>query len=69
MTALPRSEAIAIWLRPDDADTLLAYCHAILEQEPEPEPQRWVWWRIRQACLAALQAPEGCRDVVDRHRH
>ena len=55
-------------LRVDDADELWRV--AMERLETEPSASRWLWWRIAQACHAAL-APQKARDhaVVDRASH
>jgi hypothetical protein len=57
---------VKVRLRPEDAEALLEYCEAILDEAVGPH--RWIWWRIRQACMAALTAQEA-NHVVDRHLH
>ena len=66
MKAPARPDKVALWLRSDDAEVLLAYCETILDQAVGP--YRWVWWRIRQACVAAINAA-GDSHVVDQHVH
>lgn len=58
----PRSE-LTVRLRSDDAEALLEYCETVLDQVVGPH--RWVWWRIRQACVAALTAQEDAHVVMN----
>lgn len=48
-------EAVTIRLRPEDVEEVLHLCMDYLEAPPDPT--RWVWWRIAQACQAALHSP------------
>ncbi len=66
MTRPSERHGVTVRLQPDDAEVLLEYCETILEEITGPH--RWVWWRIRQACLAAFTA-QGVHHVVDRHLH
>ncbi|MCY0864389.1 MAG: hypothetical protein OWQ57_05530 [Sulfobacillus sp.] len=59
-----RSDEVTVRLRSDDVEVLLVYCESILDQDAGPH--RWIWWRIRQACIAAITAA-GVTHVVDRH--
>ncbi len=45
---------VTIQLRPEDVEEMLHLCTDYLEAPPDP--MRWVWWRIAQACQAALHA-------------
>ncbi len=67
MTRPSADEGVIVTLRPDDVEALLVYCDTILDEVTGP--QRWVWWRIRQACVAALTPQQGVTHVVDRHLH
>ncbi len=66
MSRRPPLPAVSVRLRTEDADELLRVC---LDQlDAASGASRWVWWRIAQACSAALQPQEGGRHaVVDRH--
>ena len=50
-----RPEAITIQLRPEDVEEMLHLCMDYLDAPPDSA--RWVWWRIAQACQAALHRP------------
>ena len=57
---------VSVRLRAEDAEELWHYCESQLDSSTGPT--RWVWWRIAQASLAAIQPPTGaCRGMVDRH--
>lgn len=57
---------VSVCLRADDAEELWHYCESQLDDSTGPS--RWVWWRIAQASLAAIQPqPGACRGMVDRH--
>ena len=57
---------VSVRLRAEDAEELWHYCESQLDSSTGPT--RWVWWRIAQASLAAIQPPIGaCRGMVDRH--
>jgi len=64
MKTITVPDEVVLRLRPDDAEFLLEYCEAVLDQVVGPH--RWIWWRIRQACVAAFTAA-GDAHVVDRH--
>jgi len=64
MRALTRPDEVVLRLRPEDAEILWAYCESAVDQVVGPD--RWIWWRIRQACVAAFTAA-GDPHVVDRH--
>lgn len=64
MTTPSQQDKLAVRLRSDDVEGLLEYCETALAQTVGP--QRWIWWRIRQACVAAITAA-GVTHVVDRH--
>lgn len=66
MTTPSQQDKLAVRLRSDDVEGLLEYCETALAQTVGS--QRWVWWRIRKACVAAL-TPQEAAHVVDRHLH
>ena len=59
---------VSVRLRADDAEELLRIC--LNQLETPVGPTRWVWWRLAQACMAALPPQKGGNHaVVDRHAH
>lgn len=64
MTRSALASPVVVELRSEDVEALLEHCEAILDEAVGPH--RWIWWRIRQSCIAALTDQRG-NHVVDRH--
>ena len=65
MSRARQSRLMAIRLRAEDIEELLQGCEAPLETATA----RWVWWRIRPTCVAALPPQDGHVHVMDRRAH